>query len=582
MQIIKMFYLNLNQLRLSTSLLCLSILCASVAAETPPNSSNAATSDIQHIVQKGDSLEKLANHYLEDTEQWEALQSYNQIKNPHVLRIGSKITIPSHLRPLTTAPAHAEFVQGMVTFTHPSNTNTAPAPLTSGTPLAEGMQLHVPNDGFLSIKLADGSIIRVQANSDIKLERMRHRGRIANIQTIIKVENGGIESKVQPSPHKSRLYEVKTPIGVASVRGTQFDVYIDNLGRVTTSVTKGRVGVDAHAPSAQKVKHAGKQTTLLAQGEGAAIAVDGRLGANQTLSPAPSLSSIPAVFTDPSILNMALPLPDGIIALQVQISEDAEFTHILRNGIFTSEQIEFLGVEDGNYILKVRAINADGIKGLSAQKSITVKANPVPPLYQSPEPNAQIAQGTGALKCTNVPEARWFHLQISRQANFNTLEVDAPHLTECSYRVDALPEDTYFWRIASVGLDKNGAPDPGPFAPAQAFEVVEIPDSPTAKIEQLGNVSKLMWHAQAGQIFRLQLASDSAFNQIMQDENLTEPHWTTPKLPAGVYYVRIQTQTQKGIVGSFSKPREITIFNILHDASNTPLQTSDGKPVQLQ
>lgn len=67
---------------------------APAPAPTPkpePAPAPSAEKDIVHIVKKGDTLYHIA---LEHGTTWQALAKYNELKNPHLIRIGQKILIP--------------------------------------------------------------------------------------------------------------------------------------------------------------------------------------------------------------------------------------------------------------------------------------------------------------------------------------------------------------------------------------------------------------------------------------------------------------------------------------------------------
>ena len=121
----------------------------------------------------------------------------------------------------------------------------AQAPVEAGSALTEGTRIQVPEDGYLRLRLADGSVVRVLAESDVELRRLRRRGPTGATETVIDVRRGKVESEVAPQ-QKGRIFEIRAPGAVASVRGTRFDVSIDSEGRVSTAVTEGTVSLQAH------------------------------------------------------------------------------------------------------------------------------------------------------------------------------------------------------------------------------------------------------------------------------------------------------------------------------------------------
>jgi hypothetical protein len=92
----------------------------------------------------------------------------------------------------------------------------------------------------VSIILKDGSVIRLEANSEVEVTELTYDG--DNIQTAnFRLISGKMWSKVEPLDADAN-WRVETPTIVASVRGTQFNTrYSDNSSGV--SVYGGKVGV---------------------------------------------------------------------------------------------------------------------------------------------------------------------------------------------------------------------------------------------------------------------------------------------------------------------------------------------------
>lgn len=128
---------------------------------------------IAHRVVAGDTLEMLAARYLGDRTHWTALQSHNRVDNPFQLRPGSCLKF----RPVCCAQpaASVEFVQGDVrssrSLSHLADTtnmgSATSQAVQKGQLLQEGDSLKVPANAFVSVRLADGSLVRVQSESDV-------------------------------------------------------------------------------------------------------------------------------------------------------------------------------------------------------------------------------------------------------------------------------------------------------------------------------------------------------------------------------------------------------------------------------
>ena len=555
------------------------LLCwVSAASAAPP-----ADDSVAHTVQPGDTLEGLARYYLNAPQQWPLLQKRNAMADPRRLRPGSTLRIPTHLLP--SAAAQLDFVQGDVRITATAAataTAATAAPLQPGSALPEGTRLQVGAEGFVVVRLADGSVVRVPAQSDVQLQQMRRTGRTGQVRAVVDLHRGGLDAQVPASTDASRRFEVRTPRATTSVRGTRFGVMLTSDGRSSTSVHEGSVAVQPQADAAHANNTAA--STLLDPGQGIAVAADGRPGPVRQLLPAPDLSALPAAIGEAGIVALALgPQSTAAAAYQVQIARDEALSQVLRNGIFAADAIRLQGLPDGSYTLAVRALDEAGLAGPFALRALTIKTQPIAPLYQSPLPGATVASSGAHLHCTEVPGVGRFHLQVSRRPDFAELVQDAPEQAHCQLQTNALPVGDYYWRAASVRLLPDGRPDTGPFAAPQAFSVAHRPAAlalDALHTDEQAQALQLHWPAQPGQTFRLQCARDLEFTELACDETLAAPHWLATALPPGRYFVRLQTRDASGLESEFSAPRSIHIsVRGVQTSDGLGLSTADGQPV---
>lgn len=558
-------------------------LSGTSAHANPAAADTASQADeIAHTVQDGDTLEGLAKSYLDAPRQWPLLQARNKVANPRRLQPGSIVWIPVRLQPAESATV--EFVHGAVTAQ--ARASDAPAPVAKGGKLDEGTALQVGPDAFVAVRLADGTVVRVQAQSELQLRQLRRRGRAGSVQSVLEMRSGAVEASVPPSAEAFRRMEIRTPLAVTSVRGTRFSVELAESGQTTASVLNGSVavqsrrdeGVGSRAPSTHP------SAALLAPGQGLAVATDGTVGVPRPLISAPDTSGIPATLGDASILAINVPTQPGAARYVAQVAQDADFTQVLRHGSFADGQLRWKALDDGRYYVSVRAVDDAGIVGLPAVQPFTIKTRPVAPLHQLPAPGTVVATGAGELRCTSVPGVRWYRVQVAADSQFTTPIKDEQRLSECRLPVADLPAGSYFWRMASLLQMPDGQADQGPFAPPQAFAVADRPATLSAQSLQAqdGDTTvRLNWQGQPGQRFRLQLAraSDASFDKITLDTVLDRPEWTASDLPAGEYLVRIQVLDPSGLQSEFSPPRQIRVGSGISTGTGLPVSTSSGQPV---
>ena len=536
-------------------------------------------------MQAGDTLEGLSQSYFGTPRLWHQLQARNKVKDPRQLQPGSVVWIPVGLLPAESA--QVEFVHGDVkvhTAEQGATTNTSAAanpPVAAGTMLAEGTRLQVGPDGFVTVRLADGSIVKVSAQSDVQLRQLRRRGRAGSVQSVVEIQRGSVESSVAPSTDASRRFEVRTPRAVTSVRGTRFGVALSESGDTTAAVLQGAVAVQSRAAD-NPAQHTAA-ATVLQPGQGLAVQADGTVGSPRSLLPAPDLTSLPAAVHDLGLLALNVPGQAGANAYQAIVARDAELTQVLRSGTFANGQLRWKGLDDGQYFISVRAIDAEGIAGLPTTQPLTVKTQPVPPLYQKPAPDAVVSNAGGQLLCTQVAGVRWYRIQVATQADFNAPVLDESRLDSCTLSVAQLPVGSYFWRAASVRELPGGGVDQGPFAAPQPFKLVQQPPALSAQALQAddgGTTVSLRWPGQAGQRYRLQLATEMHFEKPVLDTLLDEPQWAASDLAAGTYFLRVQVLDPSGLQGDFSPPRSIRVGTGFSTGWGLPVSDSSGEPVR--
>ncbi|WP_235511659.1 FecR domain-containing protein [Acidovorax sp. Root568] len=548
-----------------------------VAAPAAPQQGD----EIAHAVKEGDTLEGLARSYLANPRQWPLLQARNKVADPKRLQPGSLIFIPVRLQPSESATV--QFVQGEVTAQ--ARGSGTPAPIATGSKLEEGTELKVGPESFVAVQLADGTVVRVQAQSELQLRQLRRRGRAGSVQSVLEMHKGGVESTVPLSAEPLRRMEIRTPLAVTSVRGTQFSVALADSGQTTASVEHGSVAVQSRRDTDSEPGAALEApTALLAPGQGLAVATDGTVGAPRPLLPAPDTSGMPTTLGDAGLLAIDLPMASGATRYVAQVAQDPTFTQVLRHGSFPDGRLRWKALDDGRYYLAVRALDDAGIAGLPAVQPFTVKTRPVAPLYQHPAPGAVVPSGAAELRCTEVPGVRWYRVQVAADAQFTQPLRDEQRLTECRLPLGALPAGSYFWRIASLLALPDGQADQGPFAPPQPFTVADRPTALSLQALQAEDgdpTVRLHWPAQAGQRFRLQrtVATDLDFAKVAEDTVLDAPTWTASNLAAGEYLVRIQVLDASGLESDFSPPRKIRVGTGIRTGAGLPVSTSSGTPV---
>lgn len=546
----------------------LGALLAVALLACPPGAAAGALAgdDYIYTTRPGDTLTGIAQRLLARPSDWTQLQTLNGIAEPRRMAAGRPLRIPERLLRAQAQVARLAAVSGEV--------RSEGVALQPGAELRAGTQLDTGAQGYATVELADGSRLQLAPSSRLRLERMaRQRGSGAPDQRL-RLEQGRVETQVTPLPQGKGRFWISTPSAVAGVRGTQFRVNAD-AGGSRTEVIEGSV----------TVRSAAARPAVVAAGFGLAVARDGRHGAPIALLPAPILPDELPLQERP-LVRLAVPPLAGARAYRFQVgvgrgadvqlqqaARGAGWQHVVAETVVQTPVARFADLPDGDYVLRVRGIDGQGVEGLDADRRFRLKARPEPPFAAGPAHGAILRAETVPLRWTQAPEAARYDVQLARDAAFAEL-VAAREGVEGNEWTPAppLPPGEYFWRVRSVrangagadqaGADQAGADragtDPGPWGDAQRFTLRPMPADPPPPTVDAGSLS-FAWLAEPGQRFLFQLSDDAAFGRVLVEQRLDEPRVTVPRPAGGTYYMRVQASDADGFVGPFSRTQTLQV-----------------------
>lgn len=532
--------------------------------------------DQVHIVQPGDNLHDLARRYLDDPAQWPQLQQANGVSHPRRLKPGSRLVIPAALARPDPAPADVLHVARPASVRR--DAITPAVPLAAGERVTEGAQIEVGDGGFVTLRLADGSVVRLAAGTQLRLRELRHAPASGQSQSGIELERGRVDATVTPLRTPRSRFEVHTPRAVGGVRGTTFGVAVAEGGDFLGDVREGAIQVRAQAALPGR-------SALVGAGQGARMVASSGAIAVTPLLPPPDLSRVPGVVEDISLVELPLSPDPAVSAWQVRIASDASVEHVVRNGTFRQPAARFAGLDDGSYLLAVRAMDRQGIPGAEAVRQLVVNARPQAPLLREPRPDSERVASDVTLLCTEGTGALGYIFQLARDETFEDLVVQSPDVDQCRYTAPALAPGRYFWRVASIGRDAQDRRDQGPFSQPAMFRVLALPPVPSAPTVRQGGVHTLAiaWNASSGGLWRhqIQIAHDAAFTRLLNDELLTEPVFTRAMPPAGIYHVRVRQVDAQGLQGAWTDTQRLSLHGHVATTDAQPLTSAEGEPVRL-
>ena len=516
-----------------------------------------------HVVTREETLIALSRRLLADPRQWPQLQQHNRIADARRVPVGTVLKIPVRL--LATEPVPARVLSASGEVSGPQGVAVA-----AGQALPQGARLQAGDGGQATLQLVDGTVLRLRAGSAVQVETSQRLPRSGEVLSGVKVEAGQVEVQAQKRPGAGAPgFQISTPQGLLGVRGTEFRVSVDARAETTRNeVLEGQVMTEGRD---------GRAGRSVAAGFGVVVDRSGTVTPPVRLLAPPDVSAWPALQERVLVRFPIRPQPAGVAyRAQVAAAADPAFERVLQDVRSTGAELRLVDLPNGDYRIRVRAEDAQGLQGRDALHLFTLKARPEPPLPTGPGPKAVVSGARLDLAWASVDEARSYRLQLARDEAMREPIQDQRTLAGTAWSVDALAPGVYFWRLAS----ERSATDQGPFGPVQRVELRALPAPlPPPRVGE--DSLKLAWEGLPGQTFEVELARSADF-AVLELTRRTEQSALELRLPGtGRYWVRMRARDPDGFVGPYTAPQAFTVPNCLRDGQQRCVGGADGGSVLI-
>ncbi|HTP72128.1 MAG TPA: FecR domain-containing protein [Burkholderiaceae bacterium] len=517
-------------------------LAASCATASAPPADDAVWT---YQVARGDTLIAISHELLQPGIGWQRVQRLNHVADPYRLLPGTTLRLPVAWLRTEATVAEVVYQVGQV------RAERAGAPLAE--PLTVGTQLR-PGDSVLTgappsaltLRLVDGTRVLIEPDSKVTIVQLLLRGRSGVVDTRLKLDQGGTDSRVVPAGAGPQRFRIDTPAMNLGVRGTQFRVRSAGDAGSHVEVLEGSVAAGAGSAAEQRVD-AG--FGAVARG-GQAVQSPRRL-----LEPPALAASQPRIERFP--LRLQWPPLDGATAYRAQVLMPDTVDQPVLDGRFEQAAATWTEVADGRYTLRVRGIDTDGLEGRDATAPVVVKARPEPPFANEPQADGTVYGERVLLRWARAPGAERVRLQLGPSSELEQPQLDRSDLKDTQLELE-LPPGDYHWRLAAIAPGD----DQGPWSDTLAFSVKPkpSPSSPQLEPPAIGERGLVFrWRASAGARYHYQVARDAAFADIVAQGPVLKPEAVIPDPKPGVYYLRVRTIDANGFEGPYGDAQQVEV-----------------------
>jgi hypothetical protein len=509
---------------------------------------NPGSEEWHYTLRPGDTLQAISQSLLNHQFSFSDIVKHNRIDNEHALAPGSIIKIPLHWLKQQPQPARIKSVTGSVQLKRASETRYEM--LKSGILIRVGDEI-VTRQGSTVIELADGSIIRLDEQSNLVFNRLSHFGKTGMVDTQLRLNKGSLTTDIPPLVKGSR-YEIKTPSAVAAVRGTEFRLRSDENG-TQLEVLEGTVELSG--------EHG---TVLVNSGQGATVSSKhARIDVNK-LPPAPatrvaqeSINRLPA--------SIEWKKTQDTQAYQVRLTEQDKHGRLVQQQLQTANSMELNGINNGAYELAVSSIGNNGLRGPEANTRISVDIQGIHAELISPADQDIITQLTPKFLWTypesenvdNLQNQLRSKVEVALDQDFTAIVTDNDFIDSTRLTLeDPLIPGQYYWRIASLTGNTEIS-----YSHSNAFVIKgKLANIQISSVNYLDKQVGLFWSpVPNAEGYILQVSDNSDFSNILKEEKLTKPRAHLLLNEGKLYFARVKGLASDLYVTEYGPIQEIFI-----------------------
>lgn len=358
-----------------------------VAAQSLATFATLPAPTVRYVIQATDQLPYLIKS-VGGSARWKQIAFANQLPTDGHIAPGQVVQIPVHwmlVEPeLEVLKSHGDVrfgaLQSKAGLAKSAAGVLKTAPFSAAAKLPP-QRVETGDKSTATVKLADGSLVRVLPNSIAEIPKSYkvHLHTQSNaalpaswVDTAVKVLRGAVEVVSGKGMQRVEPMDVRTPVSVLGVRGTQFRVGFDETAQASRhEVLSGNVALDKLNGTAVS----GLTQTVIG-GYGAVVAQQTQTIDVQTLVPAPQFGSVQYQGCTPFSVSF---IPNARATKHlVEVAHEDAFSNLVVSEYSAAQAVSLAALRPQVWHIKLRSVAANGLEGHESQRVIdTAQPKPI-------------------------------------------------------------------------------------------------------------------------------------------------------------------------------------------------------------
>lgn len=309
---------------------------------------------ILYKLQPGDTLSRLVVRMGLPPQALQDIVRDNNLQDPNLIFAGDDLRIPRY--PVRSVPSTATVSRiNCSSIVRLDGGRTVP--VQAGDKLQEGHVVQIPAGCQMAVTLEDHSQLRMLSGAVVKFRTLRRQSHEAVPQVSLELLDGRTEVSV---PRKrlngDAAFEIRTPISVAGVRGTEFRMGFDARQRKSQiEVTDGEVVTKGEGEAQEQTARAGQ--AVVTEADGKSLPIEDMLAAPRYAGGSSGAGRGDWVFH--------FEAPAKAREFLVRLAEDASFSFFQSSRSIPQPQLQVDGLGSRTSFQQWAAVSASGIVGFS-------------------------------------------------------------------------------------------------------------------------------------------------------------------------------------------------------------------------